>query len=204
MWLRKLHSIGLGLDTRCEQDESTPLLDLLRAPLADSFESLWRFDSTLFSMLVLLTCGANPCARTERGRNALHVVSFSAYNIRRALKDANVFSSEAEHKILDFLSKCMTILCSFDCDIYHQTISGSTTRIYAQRRGYLQLWNSSLWYSGLDLNECPERVLQEHLAVCKENHSQKSSLHRGVRKRPGYSFQDEPTIPEIATGCKVL
>ena len=102
MWVRKLHSIGLDLDTRCEQDEFTPLLDLLRAPLADSFESLWRFDSTLSSILVLLTCGANPCARTERGRNALHVVNLSACNIRRALKDANVFNSEAEHKILTF------------------------------------------------------------------------------------------------------
>ena len=87
LWLRKLHIIGLDLDARCEQDGFTPLLDLPRAPLANSFESLWRLDSTLSSILILLTCGANPCVRTERGRNALHVVILSAYNIGRALKD---------------------------------------------------------------------------------------------------------------------
>ena len=142
LWLRKLHNIGFELDARCEQDGFTPLLDPLRALLANSFESLCHLDSTLSSILILLTCGTNPCARTDCERNALHVVVLSAYNIRRALKDANVFNSEAEHKIFDYLSECKTILCSFDCNIYHQIISGSTTRSYANRRGYLQLWNS--------------------------------------------------------------
>ena len=202
LWLRSLHHMGLRLDARCVETGLMPLLELLMTHSFDLIEHPWALETMLSSILILLTCGANPSTRTEYGGNALHLAITLAYHWQCSLKRKKKWSADAEHKVFDFLSEGIVILCSFGSDTYAQTSSSSTPGDFAARSGYLQLWKSSLWYSGLHPDHCSAWIYQEPFASSKESHSQGSSQKPRMRKRKGYSFQDELSIPDIATACK--